>query len=355
MISAPDRQRAVELIQEAVAAGATAHRACAQLGLTLRTYQRWTQGGNVRADARPQAARPAPANKLSAQERQAILDICNQGEYASLPPAQVVPKLADAGRYLASEASFYRVLRGADQLHHRGKAQAPRRVSKPKSYAASAANQVWTWDITYLATTVLGLFFRLYLVMDIYSRKIVGWEVHESETAEHAAVLIRKAGLAEGVHQAGLVLHSDNGAPMKGATLLATLQRLGIVPSFSRPAVSNDNPYSESLFGTLKYTPAFPDQPFASLEAARAWVATFVQWYNEHHQHSGIRFVTPAARHSGAEAAILQHRKAVYEAAKQRHPQRWSGATRNWEPVGIVWLNPDKPDADKAEIRDCAA
>jgi transposase InsO family protein len=191
--------------------------------------------------------------------------------------------------------------------------------------------------------------------MDIDSRKLVGWEVHESETAEHAAVLIRKACLAEGIREAGLVLHSDNGAPMKGATRLATLQRLGIVPSFSRPSVSHDNPYSESLFGTTKSTPAFPDQPFASLEAARAWVHTFVQWYNEHPQHSGIRFVPPAARHSGEERAILANRQAVYEAAKQRHPQRWTGKTRNWNPVGIVWLNPEKSDARGAKIRDRAA
>ncbi|HIE55234.1 MAG TPA: transposase, partial [Chromatiaceae bacterium] len=120
-----------------------------------------------------------------------------------------------------------------------------------------AANQVWSWDITYLATTITGLFFRLYLVMDIYSRKIVGWEIHENETAEHAATLIRKACLSEGIGQRELVLHSDNGSPMKGASMLATLQRLGVVPSFSRPSVSNDNPYSESLFGTMKYTPAY--------------------------------------------------------------------------------------------------
>jgi putative transposase len=355
MISAADRQEAVELIKAAVGAGAAAHKACAELGITLRTYQRWTHAGAVKADARPQAVRPVPANKLSAQERQEILAVCNQDEYASLPPAQIVPKLADEGRYIASEASFYRVLREADQLHHRGKAQAPRRLRKPKSYAASAPNQVWSWDITYLTTTILGVFFRLYLVMDIYSRKIVGWEVHASETAEHASALMRKACLAEGVHRAGLVLHADNGAPMKAATLLATLQRLGIVPSFSRPAVSNDNPYSESLFGTMKYTPAFPDKPFESLEEARAWVYAFVQWYNEHHQHSGIRFVTPAARHSGEEEAILNNRKVVDEAATQRHPQRWSAEARNWEPVGIVWLNPDKPDAGGVEIRDIAA
>jgi transposase InsO family protein len=225
MISASDRQRAVALIDEAVAAGATAHRACAPLGLTVRTSQRCTQGGRVQADARPQAARPTPTNKLSAQARQAILEICPAGEYASLPPTQSVPKLADAGRYLASAASFYRVRREADPLPHRGQAHAPRRVSPPKSDAASAANPVWTWDITDLATPVLGRFLRLYRVMDIESRQIVGWEVDERETAEPAAVLIRQACLAEGVHQAGGVRHADNGAPMNGATLLATLPR----------------------------------------------------------------------------------------------------------------------------------
>jgi transposase InsO family protein len=199
------------------------------------------------------------------------------------------------------------------------------------------------------------MFFRLYLVMDIYSRKIVGWEIHENETAEHAARLIRKACLGEGVHEAGLVLHADNGSPMKGATMLATLQRLGVVPSFSRPSVSNDNPYSESLFGTMKYTPAFPSKPFESLTAAREWVGTFVRWYNYEHHHSAIRFVTPAARHSGEELVILVKRTAVYEAAKQRNPQRWSGDIRNWTPVGTVWLNPENSDAKVLGTRDLAA
>lgn len=130
--------------------------------------------------------------------------------------------------------------------------------------------------------------------MDIYSRKIVGWEVHDRETAEYAAVMLRKACLAEGVNDHGLVLHSDNGSSMKRTTMLATLQRLGVVPSFSRPSVSNDNPYSESLFGTMKYTPAFPSKPFESLATAKEWVQSFVCWYNEEHHHSGIQFVTPA-------------------------------------------------------------
>jgi transposase InsO family protein len=172
-------------------------------------------------------------------------------------------------------------------------------VGKPSGYKASAPNQVWSWDITYLARTIAGMFFRLYLVMDIYSRKIVGWEVHENERAEHAARLIRKACLAEGISEHGLVLHADNGSPMKGATMLATLQRLGVVPSFSRPSVSNDNSYSESLFGTMKYTPAFPSKPFESLTAARDWVHGFVHWYNEEHRHSGIQFVAPGPGAAG--------------------------------------------------------
>jgi putative transposase len=355
MIRLSDRRKAVNLIEEAVAAGASAKQACDVLEISLRTYQRWTQDHEVKEDGRPQAERPTPANKLSLEERQQILALCNREDYRSLPPSQIVPALADKGIYLASESSFYRVLREADQLCHRGKAQAPRNVAKPKGYRATGPNQVWSWDITYCASTVTGLFFRLYLIMDIYSRKVVGWEIHEHEKAEYAALLIKKACLAEGITQKGLVLHADNGSPMKGATMLATLQRLGVVPSFSRPSVSNDNPYSESLFGTMKYTPAYPSKPFNSLEEARTWVHSFVNWYNEVHRHSGIRFVTPAERHNGSDHQILAARKAVYETARQRRPERWSGETRNWSPVGEVWLNPDKEGASNSGIRGQAA
>jgi transposase InsO family protein len=212
---------------------------------------------------------------------------------------------------------------------------------------ATGPNQIWTWDITYLATPVRGAFFYLYLILDLFSRKIVGWEVHAEESALHAAQWFRLAYLREEVDGDALTLHSDNGAPMKGATMLATLQRLGVVPSFSRPAVSNDNPYSEALFRTLKYTPAYPEGPFASLEAARAWVARFVPWYNEQHRHSAIRFVTPGQRHRGEEVEVLRQRAAVYEAAKAQHPLRWSGNIRNWQPVGPVSLNPGKPSAQE--------
>ena len=276
-----DRQMAIELIDEACAAGARQARACAVLEIDVRTLRRWQQQQRDEqrlVDRRREtAADRVPANKLSPEERARILKVCNAPAYQSLPPSQIVPRLADDGEYLASESTFYRVLREADQQHRRGRAQVPRQVPKPQGFKAEGPNQVYSWDITYLAAAIRGTFYRLYLVEDIFSRKIVGWEVHEDEQSAHASVLIRKTCLAEGIVEAGLVLHSDNGGPMKGATMLATLQRLGVVPSFSRPSVSDDNPYSESLFRTLKYTPAYPNQPFESLSAAREWVHRFVQ------------------------------------------------------------------------------
>lgn len=337
---------ALDLIAEAVAAGARRCKACEVLELDLRTLQRWQRAlaeEKPLVDQRKAAAEArTPANKLSEAERQAILAVCNQPSFQSLPPSQIVPRLADHGAYIASESSFYRVLREADQAHRRGRAQAPRTVAKPEGFQAIGPNQVWSWDITFLASAVRGAFHRLYLVLDVFSRKIVGWEVHENESAEHASVLIRKACLVESIRDAGLVLHADNGGPMKGATMLATLQKLGVVPSFSRPAVSDDNPYSESLFRTLKYAPAYPNKPFASIEAARRWVHGFVQWYNYEHRHSAIRYVTPDQRHRGADSALLKQRDAVYAAARARNPKRWSGKTRNWNPVTEVWLNPPK-------------
>ena len=187
-----------------------------------------------------------------------------------------------------------------------------------------------------------GVYFYLYLFLDIFSRKIVGWQVYESESSELASEVMRDICSREHIAGEQVVLHSDNGSPMKGATMLATLQALGVMPSFSRPAVSNDNPYSESLFKTLKYRPNYPRRAFGNLFAARQWVATFVQWYNHEHCHSAIRFVTPHERHEGQDGALLAKRVDVYESAKARHPQRWSGSTRNWQPVKLVHLNPNQ-------------
>ncbi len=185
--------------------------------------------------------------------------------------------------------------------------------------------------------------------MDIFSRKIIGWQIYESESGELAGDVMRDICAREAIKADQVVLHSDNGHPMKGATMLATLQALGVSPSFSRPAVSNDNPYSEALFKTLKYRPAYPNRAFESLLAARQWVGVFVQWYNEEHRHSAINFVTPAERHAGLDTALLEKRAIVYEAAKKRCPERWSGPTRNWQPILVVHLNPDQQIAAKDE------
>lgn len=340
MISVADRQHAVALIRQACQAGARLQPACRALGMTVRTYQRWTQDGSVRADQRPQAQRPTPANKLSEEERAAVLAVCHQPEYASLPPSQIVPRLADQGRYLASESSFYRILREANQQHRRGRQRAPRPPADPPRLVARAPNQVWTWDISWLPGPVKGHFFYLYLILDRYSRKIVGWEIYEQESAAYAAEVVQRAVLSEHCIDQPLILHADNGSPMKGETLLETLHRLGIATSYNRPRTSNDNPYSEALFKTCKYRPDYPAQGFEGMATARSWMQQFVTFYHDEHRHSGLRFVTPLQRHQGLDDDILARRQALYEQARQQHPERWPGKTRNWQPITEVWLNP---------------
>ena len=259
-----------------------------------------------------------------------------------------MPKLADQGVYIASESSFYRVLHEADEQHHRGRSRKPRVSTPPKGYCATGPNQVWSWDITYLPTSIRGMFFYLYMIVDVFSRKIVGWEVHTQETGFNAAVLVQKAILSEGCKLSPPVLHQDNGSPQKGFTLRAKLEAMGITASYSRPHVSDDNPYSEALFRTVKYRPDYPYRGFETLDVARDWVHKFVRWYNHDHQHSAIRFVTPCQRHRGEEHEILAARRRVYEEAKARHPERWSRTTRNWAPVVEVWLNPPA-DADRRQ------
>ena len=338
----PERQLLVDWLGEAVAAGARKIRACREIGLSLRTLQRWTETDVIQADARTTVTRSTPRNALSEAERQAIVTLCNSSEYAHLPPSQIVPRLADQGRYLASEATFYRVLRAVGQQQHRGRRQRPRRHAAPTTHAANAPNQVWSWDITYLPSPIRGKYYYLYLIEDIYSRKAVGWEVYDAESGEKAAALLQRSVIGEQCLHEPLVLHSDNGAPMKSVTLLSKMYDLGITPSRGRPRVSNDNPYSESLFRTLKYCPQWPADGFASLDAARAWVRDFMRWYNNEHRHSRIRFVTPAERHRGLDHQVLARRHELYEQAKEQKPERWSGRTRNWEPIGTVLLNPDR-------------
>jgi transposase InsO family protein len=328
----------IELIAEAVTAGARRWKACELLGLSLRSLQRW---GDDAGEDRRKGPLCAPGNKLSDAERREVLQVANCREFRDVPPSQIVPRLADRGRYVACESTFYRVLREEGLLAFRepSKPRTPRAVPVLR---ATAPNQVWSWDITYLQSARRGTFYYLYLAEDIWSRKVVGWDVHQEESMELAAAFIDRSCERLGVNPEGLTLHSDNGGPMKGSTMLAMLQHLGIVPSFSRPRVSDDNPFSEALFRTLKYRPAFPKRPFESIEQARAWVADFADWYNTEHRHSGIRFVTPEQRHTGRDAALLEARRRTYERAREQHPERWSRGCRNWTPVGPVELNPGK-------------
>ena len=330
----------VELINEAVESGARLGRACDILGLTARTVQRWREQSEQGFDRRLGPKTP-PRNKLSPAERKEVLDAANRPEHRDLSPKQIVPRLADEDVYLASESTFYRILHEEDALHHREPSR-PRSVARPREHVATGPCEVLSWDITYLRSAVRGAFYYLYLVEDIWSRKIVGWAVHEEESMDLAALLIDDTATRLGCDRSELVLHSDNGGPMKGSTMLATLQRLGIVPSFSRPHVSDDNPYSEALFRTLKYRPEYPRGAFASLEAARRWVEAFVAWYNMEHLHSAIGFVTPEDRHTGRDIAVLAARRRTYAAARKRNPERWARGIRNWERLEVVKLNPER-------------
>ena len=309
-----ERVETLSLLDEAVRNGCRFEPACRELGLHPRTVQRW-------------------------RKQPAVLETANSEEFRNLSPKQIVPRLADRGEYLASESTFYRLLHSEQQMAHRCHAK-PRSVKRPDEVIADGPNQVWSWDITYLPASVRGTFYYLYLVVDVWSRRIMKAVVHADESADHSARMISDLVAEHRIAPLVLTLHSDNGGPMKGATMLATMQALGIIPSFSRPSVSNDNPYSEALFRTLKYVPSYPRKPFASIDAAWAWVERFVAWYNAEHHHGAIGFVTPDERHAGRDIPALVARRAVYDHARKLHPERWSGSARAWDAPATVALNP---------------
>jgi transposase InsO family protein len=403
MTTAPQRQNLLALLGDACNAGARMHKACQQIGLSLRTMQRWLKacsgaapmpkpeaptaadlsaaspvlpeqpgqdtalvsaqspmtspaiissatallvcGNDICQDRRLSGLRQGvvPHNKLTPQETQQVLQTINSDEFKDLPPSQIVPRLADRGCYLASESTLQRILRSHDQNTHRRAERKGQKRSKPFALKATMANQIYTWDITYLPTTIKGQYFYLYLFVDIFSRFIVGAQVFDCESAELSADLLKDICQRHGVAKDQVTLHSDNGGPMKGQTILSTMQELGVTASRSRPSVSNDNPYSESLFRTLKYRPQMPVRPFETLQDARLWAIGLVDWYNHEHRHSAIKFVTPAQRHDGLDPQLLQKRAQVYAQARNENPQRWSKNTRNWSPVTEVHLNPNKP------------
>lgn len=334
MTTLEERKIILSELDIAIFAGASAFNACLLIGLSLRTRQRWQsdQGG---IDKRPQTVKH-PKNALTSDEQVAILRACTSEAYKDMTPNEIVPLMAEKGQYIGSESSFYRILRVAGMLQHRSESKVPHRRHTPLELIATGPDQIWSWDITYMKTRIRGIYYYLYLFMDVWSRMIVGWCVEDREDGDIAARKVAEIRMNHGAE--GVYLHSDNGGPMKSGTMLATLQGLGVIPSFSRPSVSNDNPYSESLFKTMKYRPAYPKE-FVSIADAREWVEKFVTWYNTKHLHSGINFVTPAERHEGRDEVILAKRIETYELARLRNPNRWSSACRNWDKIKEVTLN----------------
>ena len=333
-------------INEAVAAGARRFKACAIVGITLRCLQRWREDDIDRRSTRVQT----PKHALNEAEVQAIIRTVNQPEYAHLPPTQIVPLLADAGIYLGSDSTFYRVMRRHGQLNPRRAERLGIKRALPLALIATGPNCVASWDVTYLPSAVRGRYWYLYAVQDLFSRKIVAWQVYARESGAHASGLMRDYVHREAIEPGALTLHADNGAVMKGSTLYASLQALGVAKSHSRPGVSNDNAFIEAFFKTIKYRPDNRLKAFATLQCARAFADKMMHWYNQEHRHSAIGFVTPQQRHGGADNAILAQRQAVYAQARVRNPNRWSGKTRNWDRISEVHLNPHRVEQMHTKI-----
>lgn len=325
----------LQAIADAKEGGLSLRKVCDFLQISIRTVQRW-QKDQV-GDKRKGSFREVP-NRLSDEEKQTILRTANLPKYRNMAPAEIVAILAENGQYLASERSFYRVLKEHDQLVFRGPGRKPVKRERPY-HEIIGPLQLLSWDITYLRTNVNGIFFYLYLVMDVWSRKIVAWEIHAEESSHLSASMMDR--LSKQIDLRGVILHADNGSPMKGSTMLMKLHDLGVVASFSRPRVSEDNPYSESLFKTMKYRPGYP-KVFQTLVDARKWVADFVHWYNHEHRHSAIGYVTPEERHTGRDREILQQRAVTFRKAREAHPERWSGNPKEWAYMELASLGKRK-------------
>ncbi|ACF47106.1 Integrase catalytic region [Prosthecochloris aestuarii DSM 271] len=325
------------LIEEAHGNGARYSKACEVVGISHRTLQRWKQCG---LKDRRKGSQKTVVRKVPQETRDEIINVCNEPRFRDLTPYEIVPQLLEEGRYLASERTIYRILRKADQVHHRSELRVGYRHAKPPERKATGPNQVYTWDITYMGRTVRGLFYYAYVVKDLFDRSIVGWAVHEEESEKHSRALF--ARILNGGKVKLKALHADNGHPMKGDTLMALLQKLNVAVSHSRPRTSNDNSFIESLFKTMKYHVTYPNA-FDTLEDARSWMGDFVHWYNTEHLHSSIGYVTPHQMRHGQAESIFELRNEEINQARQLHPERWgSRPAKQWIVNREVVLNPDK-------------
>lgn len=328
------RVLAVDLITEAIKSKARIWKACEALEISVTTFDRWRSG--MLTDSRKGAEKVVP-RKLTPEEEKLIIDTCCSKDYRDLNPYKVHASLLDEGCYIASTSSFYRVLGKHKLLSHRGNTRPPQKRTPPPERKATGPNQVWTWDITYLKTDIRGLFFYAYVIIDIWDRSIVKWAIHDREADSHSQELFQCALLEN--HNPNVFVHSDNGSVMKGVTLMALFYDLGICNSYSRPRVSNDNPFIESFFKTLKYGASYPHK-FPNLLVAREWFALFVDGYNSTHSHSGINFITPQQMRSGEYKKIAKNRNTVMLEASVLNPCRWSNHVKQLSEEHVVYLNP---------------
>jgi putative transposase len=308
-------------------------RACDVLDVPRSTLYRARQ---PRPEPKP---RPTPSHALTEAERTGVREVLNSERFMDQAPRQVYAALLDEGRYLASVSTMYRVLRVHDEVCERRAVRQHPVYTKPE-LLATGPNQVWSWDITVMRGPVKWAHFALYTVLDIFSRYVVGWMIAETQTSELARQLVSESARKQGIEPGQLTLHSDNGTPMKGKPLVALLDDLGIDRSHSRPHTSDDNPFSEAQFKTMKYRPDYPDR-FPDIDAARQWARTFFDWYNEEHYHSGLNLLTPASVHYGEAEAIRDQRQVTMAAAYAANPRRFAaGLPQVKGAPDAVWINP---------------
>lgn len=312
---------------------------CMYIGISERTIQRWNKDG---IEDKRKGSDKKVVRKLSNEERDEIYRVSCSQEYKDMNPHEIYNSLLDKGIYLASESSFYRILREHNAVTHRRETKEGTSRKKPAELRATAKNQVWMWDITWLKSQVQGQYYYAYVIEDLFDRSIVGWAIHENESDEHAKELFESVTQKEKAHPQ--FVHSDNGNAMKGLTLVAFYYRLGIVPCFSRPRVSDDNPFIESFFKTLKNSCGYP-RNFTGLDHARKWFANFIDWYNTQHMHSGLLYVTPYQKRTGLHHDIFEKRNKVIAAAKRRNPERWgTRESKKYEPALAEVLNQARVD-----------
>ena len=309
-------------------------RACRALGVARASVYR------ARKPSRcgPRGARPSSPRALSQNERAAVLDILHEDRFADRAPAAVYAALLEEGRYLCSIRTMYRLLHDAGEVRQRRHQRRHPRLEPPR-LMASAPNQVWTWDITRLPGPRKWVTYPLYVVLDLFSRYVVAWMVAARESATNAKRLIASAGQKQGIQHGQLTLHQDRGAPMTAKTFSQLLMDLDILASYSRPRVSDDNPYSESQFKTLKYTPSYPGR-FTDRQEARTYLQAFFHWYNTKHRHSGLGLLTPDTVHYGLTQQIQAVRQTVLDKAYHNHPERFvKGHPRPPRVPDEVWIN----------------